>query len=323
MKKRKVFITSKLFNADLQRFDTMKHEVKIHDDLGPDLTEEDLINIGNDYDIIISNLTNKFTKRVLDNSKRLKLISNIAVGYDNIDIESATKNQIIVTTTPDVLQRSVAEFAVGLLLMACKNVSCHQYIQKEKTYPRWSPTFSLGMEISGKEVGIIGLGQIGQEIGRILHFGFSCKISYLKNKTIHQLDYPTTPLEKNVFFSSQKIFIIACPLNEDTRNLFGKQEIQTIGKGSILVNISRGEIIDQTALLQMKNKFSGIALDVTTPDPLPNNHPMLKDEKFFITPHIASATQEARSKMIDLAVQNAIDFDFSNPNKIKNAVNSL
>jgi len=323
MNKRKVFITSDVFSTELQRLSPTHFEVKVHHDSQSKLTEEELINIGNNYDYVIANLTNKFTKRVLDASERLKLISNIAVGYDNIDISAATQNKIYVTTTPETLHQSVAEFTVGLLLMATKNVSFHQKKHSSGQYPRWSPTFGLGVELFQKEIGIIGLGQIGQEIGRILHFGFGCKINYLKNKNKYDPDFPVTAYSKDEFFKTQKIIIISCPLTKETRGLIGKKEIAQMPLDTTLINIARGEIIDQEELIKNHHKFIAIGLDVTNPDPLPNNHQLLKMEKIFITPHIASATKEARLKMVATAIDNIITHEQGGEKVLKNYVNNF
>ncbi len=274
----------------------------------PVLTEEDLIRIAGEYDALVCNISNKITSKVITAATKLKFISNIAVGHDNIDLDAARKKNIIIATTPGTLHRSVAEYAIGLLLMASRKVSTHQYQQKTEGYPNWAPTYNTGLEISNKEIGIIGLGQIGKEIGRMLHFGFNSKIYYLKNKSVPKTDYKITPLDKNQFFSRMKFIIIACPLTEKTKNLIDDNELNSIQNDSVIVNIARGKIINQKALLKYKNKFRGIGLDVTDPDPLPLGHQILDDPNFFITPHIASATDEARGEMIKRALKNVYNY---------------
>ena len=319
----KVFVTSELFPDSLNLLPSDLYEVTIHPDSSAPLTKSDLMNIFKNYDAVLTNVSNKIDHEIIEASKNVKIISNIAVGFDNIDITAADAKNIIVTTTPDTLNQSVAEFAVGLIIMAAKKVSFHQHLQTTQQPRPWCPTFGLGVELKGKEIGIIGLGNIGEKIGEILHFGFGMKINYLLNKTEKTLHYPTIPQVKDIFFSSNKIFIIACPLTSETKHLIGKNEINLMPKNSILINIARGEIIDQKTLEAELSSFSSIALDVTTPDPLPMGHTLLKNDKFFITPHIGSATMEARFQMANKAVQNIRQVIENGSLSCPNVVNSL
>lgn len=304
----KVFVTSTIYPDTLSLLDSSFFEVHMRQDNEPDLTEEDLIRIAEKYDALVCNISNEITSKVITAAIKLKFISNIAVGHDNIDLEAARKKNIIVATTPGTLHRSVAEHAIGLLIMASRKVSTHQQKQRTGNYPKWAPTFNNGLEISNKEIGIIGLGQIGKEIGRILHFGFNAKIFYLKNKSVAKADYPVTPLDMNQFFSQMKLIIIACPLNKKTKYLIEERELNLMQDDSVLINIARGKIINQEALLKYKYKFRGIGLDVTDPDPLPYGHPLLNDPIFFITPHIGSATDESRRAMVQMALRNVYNY---------------
>jgi glyoxylate reductase len=317
----KVFVTSSIYKDLLSVLDSSRYSITVREDGQPVLCEKDLIAIAKNYDVLVTNITNKVTKNVLNNASRLKLISNMAIGHDNIDLESACENKIYVATTPDSLSRSVAEFTVGLLLMASKKVSLHQSLQRDSTYPLWSPTFETGFEINAKNVGIIGMGKIGKEIGEILHFGFNCNIHFMKHITSPQLSYPATPLNKDEFLRTQNIIILACPLNKSTYHLIDSPEILKMPEATTLINISRGEVINQEILIKNADKFHAIALDVTSPDPLPRNHSLLSNEKFFITPHIASATIEARRKMTKIALSNIHEFNNLGPDSMVNIIN--
>ena len=267
------------------------------------LNEHALLDASEKYDAIVTTISDKVTSKHLS-KKRIKLISNIAVGFDNIDLETAKSEKIAVTNTPDSLNTTTAEMAVTLLLNALRQVKFHQHYHQNGNCTHWRPFFGLGSELRGKEVGIVGLGRIGREIAKILHFGFNCKINYLLNEKVHQLEFPTNPLSQIEFFTSQKLIILAAPLNEKTVNLINHEKISMMPIDVILVNIGRGELVDQQALTKNLDKFSAIATDVTTPDPLPASHPLMKNEKVFITPHIGSATKEARKAMALLALKN-------------------
>ena len=319
--KSKVFITSDVFEDLLKYLPLDLYDVTIHKNAYPDLKSEDFIRIGNHYDFLVSNISNQLTREVIQKFKRIKLISNIAVGFDNIDIASATENRIFVSTTSNTLSQAVAEHTLGLLLMALRKVSYHQNLHKSGKYPSWAPTFGVGTELSKKEIGIIGLGSIGQRIAKILHYGFSAKINYLKHEVEHKLSFETTPQASSDFFKHNKIFILACPLNESTKHILGKYALSLMPEKSIVINIGRGDLIDQDELVKNLKKLGSIALDVSSPDPLPTRHPLMKSPKVFITPHIASATIEARRSMVTYALQTIHNFNTLGPENLKNIVN--
>lgn len=319
----KVYITSEIFPDLLSLLPANRYDVTMRRDDSPVLSDRDLETICNSHDAIITNVSNNISSQIIKKTKRLKVISNIAVGFDNIDVTSATHNQIAVTITPDTLDQSVAEFAVGLLLNATKNVGFHQNKHLSEAPKPWAPTIGLGLELRNRAVGIIGLGNIGKNIGSILHYGFGMKINYLLNKEEKRLPYPTSPMKKEAFFKNNDIFIISCPLNEETKHLINGQSIKMMPQNSILVNVARGGIIDQKALEKNLDKFRALALDVATPDPLPKNHPLWKNTKLFITPHIGSATEIARRKMCEKALLNVLQVVENGYISCPNTINSF
>lgn len=261
-----------------------------------------------EIDGLISLLTEKIDKEVIDSMPSCKIIANYAVGYNNIDVKYAKKKGIVVTNTPDVLTDSTAELTIGLVLNCCRRLYEAEKLLRNGKYKGWKPKLLLGTELKGKTVGIIGAGRIGSAVASRLK-SFGTKIIYSDSK-------PNKSLEKNVsakkrslnfLLRNSDIISIHIPLSEATYHFLNKKRLSLIKNSSILINTSRGEIIDESYLIWMlkNNKLKSAGLDVFENEPIINKE-FLNLKNVIILPHIGSATIEARSAMAELAAKNVI-----------------
>ena len=258
---------------------------------------------------LIPLLTEKIDKEVIDKMSRCKIIANYAVGYNNIDVEYAKKKNIIVTNTPDVLTESTADLTMALVLACARRISEGTELLRNGKFNGWEPNLLLGMELKGKNFGILGAGRIGSAVAfRAKSFGTN--ILYFDNSKSRKLERElgAKKLSLKSLLQKSDIISIHLPLTDKTLHLLDKERLSSVKKGSILINTSRGEIIDETALLSLlkKNHFRAVGLDVFINEPNVNRK-LLKFSNVFILPHLGSATKEARDGMAELAVKNVIN----------------
>lgn len=307
---RKIFITRKIDEIGLKML--RKHsdfEIEINKE-DKVLSEEELIDRARGAEALITLLTDKINGKVLDEiGSQLKIVANYAVGFDNIDIEAAKQRNIIVTNTPEVMTQAVAEHAMALI-MACARriVEGDDFVRKGK-YKQWEPELMLGPEIAGKTLGVVGIGRIGQALARIGYYGYGMKVLYNdlnKNEEVErnlQADHVSlkTLLERSDFVS------LHVPLLDSTRHLISTDELGQMKPTSIIVNTSRGPVIDEKALYKAlkKHEIFAAGIDVYEFEP----HPVegLCDlNNIVFTPHIASATNEARESMAECVAENVV-----------------
>ena len=263
-----------------------------------------------DVDGILLWATDEIDTALMDAAPKLKVIADIAVGYNNIDVEAATKRGIRVSNTPGVVTDATADLAFALLLASARRlVEMANLVHKKGGWKMWGPMEMLGVEVSGKTLGIIGMGRIGAAVARRAK-GFDMKVIYHDvvrhpNETELDIEYvkdiPT--LLGMADFVSLHVF-----LSKETRHLIGAKELACMKPTAILVNASRGPVVDQKALYQaLKTKqIWGAALDVTEEEPIPLDDPILKLDNVVIVPHIGTQTLETGIKMSMLAVQNVV-----------------
>lgn len=303
---KKVFVTRKIpgngINLLRKYFDVeVSNENRV-------LTKQELLNGAKGKDALLCLLTDKIDKSFIDKNPQLKIIANYAVGFDNIDVKYAKQKGIIVTNTPDVLTPAVADFTFGLLVVSARRIVEADSFTRKGNYRGWQPDLFLGQEIYGKTLGIIGLGRIGTAVAERAH-GFNMKILYNTRTRDKQIEERlnakyaslSTLLKESDFIS------LHVPLTPETKHLISKEQFKIMKRTAILVNTSRGPIVDEIALLQAlkQKKIAGAALDVYEFEPK-----LTKDLKnlnnIVLTPHIASASIEARSAMGELAAKNII-----------------
>ena len=262
-----------------------------------------------DCDWIITILSDKIDAEVMDNAPKLKIISNFAVGIDNIDINEATKRKIAVGNTPNVLTQSTAELALALIVAVAKRITEGNEIMKENLFPGWGPMYMLGMELLNKTVGVIGYGRIGKKLAEMMHKAFNCRIIYVDSSPDTEAN-PDNLGEKvtlDYLLENADIISLHVPLFPHTRHLIGEKELKKMKKTAILVNTARGHIVDEQALgnALQNNQIAGAGLDVFEFEPKRLDG-LEKLKNIVMTPHVGSATSEARSQMAEVAAKNII-----------------
>jgi glyoxylate reductase len=276
---------------------------------GEPLSKKELISSVKDVDAIIAVIPDLIDKEIIDAGNNLKIISCYSVGYDNIDYKYAESKGIITTNTPGHLTESVAEHSAGLMLAVARNIVMADYYVRQGKYKYWDPMIFLGPSLKGKTIGIIGMGRIGQHLAKIANKGFGMKILYsdpIKCSIEKEFDGEFCNLE--YVLNNSDFVSINCLLTESTRHLISENEFKMMKASAFLINTSRGAVVNEIALINaLKNKIiAGAGLDVFEDEETVNPE-FYKLKNVVLTPHIASATNEARIEMAKIAAENIVD----------------
>ena len=273
-------------------------------------SQKKLIEMSAGCDGILSALTDKLDAETINQlPDSVKIISNFAVGFGNIDLEAAKKRGIAVTNTPDVLTDATAEIGVLLILGACRRAS--EGIEKAREGGWvWSADMLIGKQLTGTRLGILGMGRIGQKIakiakslGMIIHYHNRSKLSEEKEQGATYHD------NLNDLMKVSDVLSVCCPASKETVNLINKDTLELLPKGAVVTNVARGDIIEDEALIDAleRRKVYAVGLDVYKNEP--NLNPgYLKHKSAFILPHLGSATKETRTAMANLAIDNIDEF---------------
>lgn len=254
-------------------------------------------------------LTDKIDGEVMEEAgPQLKVISNHAVGFDNIDVSAATERKIPVGNTPDVLTDATADFAFALMMAVARRIpEAERYVHDCK-WKTWGPMTLLGVDIQGATLGLVGFGRIGKAVARRA-LGFDMRVLYYDPREIEA--YPelnATQVNFETLLKVSDFISLHTPLTPDTRHLIDSEALSKMKSSTVLVNTARGPVIDPQALYEAlkEKRIFGAGLDVTDPEPLPMDSPLLTLENIVIVPHIASASKTSRDKMSWMAAQNLI-----------------
>ena len=254
-----------------------------------------------DKDGLIAVLTDKVTRELLAEAARLKVVANIAVGYDNIDVPAAKARQVVVTNTPDVLTEATAELTWGLILSAARRITEGDRLIRRDGWKGWALDFMLGTELRGKQLGIVGRGRIGRAVAaKAPAFGMKAVFSSRSGR-------PAGSVSLDELLVSSDVISIHVPGTPETRHLINRRTLARMKRSAILVNTARGSIVDEEALAWALDErlIAGAALDVYEREP--DTDPALKHyENVLLAPHLGSATRETRTAMAELAVRNVI-----------------
>jgi glyoxylate reductase len=248
---------------------------------------------------------------MLDRLPGLKVISNYGVGVDHINLEDAAARRIPVGNTPGVLEGATADLGFALLMASSRRIVESDRYARSAEFLRYDPGYMLGREVHGKTLGIIGMGRIGvQVVKRAL--GFDMTVLYhnrSRRQDIEQAFAPSVHFAQKSDLLARSDFVMLCvPLTDETRGCIGTRELSLMKPHATLINIARGAVVDTEALTAAlaQNRIAAAALDVTEPEPLPRNHPLLTMPNIIITPHVGSATVETRSRMAERSVENLL-----------------
>jgi glyoxylate reductase len=274
-------------------------------------THADLLKHVNGVDGILCLLTDLIDNEVMEAAgAKLKVISNHAIGYDNIDIAAATRRGLPVGNTPGVLTETTADFTFALLMAAARRVVEGQQVVRLGGWKTWDPLFMLGVDIHHATLGIFGFGRIGRAVARRAS-GFDMNVLYYDpapEQSAKNAPLNAKPVNMDTLLAEADFISIHTPLNEQTRHLFNQSLFAKMKPTAILINTARGAIVDPQALFQalQSHQIAFAALDVTEPEPLPPDSPLLSLENILVTPHIASASQATRAKMSVMAAENLL-----------------
>lgn len=255
-------------------------------------------------------LTDSIDRTLIEAGNQLRVISQMAVGYDNIDIATATAKRIPVGHTPDVLTDATADFAWALLMAAARRVVEADRFTRAQQWQTWEPDLLLGSNVAGATLGIVGLGRIGQAMARRAR-GFDMRILYTNAERCDPALETRLQAEFVTFdelLQASDFVTIHTPLTPETHHLFSDRQFQQMQRSAILINTARGSIVDPGALYRAlaQGQIAAAAIDVTEPEPIPAESPLLTLDNLIITPHIASASRQTREKMATMAIDNLI-----------------
>ena len=276
------------------------------------LTQIELIKKAKQYNALLCTVTEKIDKLFLNECKHLDIISQFAVGYDNIDINEANSLRIPIGYTPVVLSEATADVAFGLMIAASRKMfHLHKTILKGE-WDYFRPGANLGIEIKNKILGIFGLGRIGIEMAKRCKAAYNMDIIY-SNRTPNEYaekTYDAKPVSFEYLVQHSDVLSVHCSLNEETKGLFDKTVFKKMKQSAIFINTSRGLVHNEIDLIDaLKNgDIWGAGLDVTNPEPMKPDNPLLSMENVAVLPHIGSGTVETRDKMSTLAAENIIEF---------------
>ena len=317
--KKKVLVTRKLLRSNEERASKLwDAKLNLNDEV---YSQQKIIELSHGCDGILSSLTEKIDEKVINSlPASVKIISNFAVGFGNIDHKAAKKRNIIVTNTPDVLTDATAEIAMLLILGACRRANEGMEFARKENW-KWSADFLIGKQLTGSRLGILGMGRIGRALAKIAK-SFGMEIHY-RNRSRLSLEVENgAKFHETIksLFSVSDVLSICCPATKETENIINKETLEYFPTGAIITNVARGDMIEDEAMVEaLKNrKIYAIGLDVYKGEPKINSG-YLNQPTAFILPHLGSATKKTRTAMADLAISN-ID-EFFNTGKCKNTIN--
>ena len=309
MAKPKVFVSRIIAQEALDRI-ARDTDMKVwQDELPPPY--EVLLEKARGADGLLTMLTDKLDAHLMEKSPKLKVISNMAVGYDNIDIREATERHIVVGNTPGVLTETTADFAFSLLMAAARRIVEADNYTRQGRWQTWGPMVLLGQDIHNATLGIIGLGRIGAEVAKRAR-GFNMKVIYYdqvrrSSQEERQLGVEFVS-EMPTLLSVSDFISIHVPLTPETHHLIGADQFALMKPNAVFINTSRGTVVDQKALYQAlkTGRIFAAAIDVTETEPIPPDDPLLTLDNIIIAPHIASASISTRTKMALMAAENLL-----------------
>lgn len=310
MLKQKVYVTREIPERGLKMI--REHfDAEVWPEYGPPPQEVIIEKVGN-VDAFVSLLSDKIDAEVFGAARKLKIVAQMAVGFDNIDVKLATKRGIYVTNTPEVLTETTADFAWALLMAVARRVvEADRYVRTGKWKVSWHPSMLLGRDIHGATMGIVGAGRIGSAVAKRAK-GFNMKILYYDVVPRPELEKElgAKNVDLDTLFEESDFITVHVPLTNQTHHMINEEKLRLMKKTAYLINNSRGAVIDETALYRaLKEEWiAGAGLDVYEREPTQLNNPLLKFDNVVLAPHISSSSHETRSRMAKMVAENLIAF---------------
>ena len=304
----RAFVTRQIFPEALELIG-QSTQLEVWPDESPP-TPEQLADKITEVDGVLTNIMDWVDTPLLDRAPRLKVISQLAVGLDNIDVAAASRRGILVGFTPGVLSKATADLGFALLMSAARRISeSDRWVRAGGWKVAFHPMFWLGTDVHGATIGIIGLGQIGLEMAKRA-LGFDMKVIYYSRTRKPELEerYGLEYVEPHTLLTSADFVSLHIPLTPETRHYIGERELRSMKSTAILINLARGPVVDSKALYTALSEkwIQAAALDVIDPEPILPDDPLLTLENLVITPHIGSASVAARREMCMVAARNLV-----------------
>ena len=308
--KPKVYITRELPERGLNII-RKYFDVEVWPDYAPP-PKNVIIDKVKDVDALGSLLSDKIDIEVFNAAPKLKIVSQLAVGFDNIDITEATKRGIYVTNTPEVLTDTTADFAWSLLMAVARRiVEADKYVRTGQWKVSWHPAMLAGRDIHHATIGVVGAGRIGYAVAQRAK-GFDMKILFydVVPRPEIEKDLGAKKVDMDTLLKESDFVSIHVPLMKETHHLINAEKLKLMKKTAYLVNNSRGPVVDEKALYEAlkKGQIAGAGLDVFEQEPTPLDNPLLKLDNVVVAPHISSASLETRSKMSEMVAENLVSF---------------
>jgi len=305
----KVLITRQIPSKGIEELEKAGFDLTVYTDKAQ-LAQEDLIKLCASHDALFSVGANKLDAYFFEHCKHLKAIALMSVGYDNVDLSAANQYQIPISNTPDVLSKATSDVAFLLMIAASRNAfNMHKKIEKGE-WGFFEPTANLGIELYGKTLGVFGLGRIGVELAKKATAAYGMKIIYhnrSKNKAAEELlDATYVSFEKLLTISD--VISVHANLSDETKNIFNAQSFKQMKSTALFINTARGGLHSEVDLINalQDQVIWGAGLDVTNPEPMQKDNPLLNLRNVCVLPHIGSATKETRDQMAVMAAENII-----------------
>ena len=310
--KKRIYITRRLPEEAVEPL-REHYDVRMWEHEGESVPREVLLEEASSAHALWTMLSDTVDREVFERATHLEVVSNLAVGYNNIDLNAAKEHGVIVTNTPDVLTETTADLTFGLMMMTARRLGEAERDLRAGKWKSWLPMGYVGMDLYQAKLGIIGMGRIGEAVARRAR-GFDMEVLYHNRTRRHESEsmYGFTYAELDELLTQSDFVVVLAPLTDETRGMLGAKEFAKMKETSIFINVARGEIIDEQALYEAlkSKKIWGAGLDVFTKEPIDLDHPLLTLPNVTTLPHIGSATIRTRLAMMALnrdAITNVLE----------------
>lgn len=310
--KKRIYITRRLPEEAVEPL-REHYDVRMWEHEGESVPREVLLEEASSAHALWTMLSDTVDREVFERATHLEVVSNLAVGYNNIDLNAAKEHGVIVTNTPDVLTETTADLTFGLMMMTARRLGEAERDLRAGRWKSWLPMGYVGMDLYQAKLGIIGMGRIGEAVARRAR-GFDMEVLYHNRTRRHESEsmYGFTYAELDELLTQSDFVVVLAPLTDETRGMLGAKEFAKMKETSIFINVARGEIIDEQALYEAlrAKKIWGAGLDVFTKEPIDLDHPLLTLPNVTTLPHIGSATIRTRLAMMALnrdAITNVLE----------------
>ncbi|UCC34059.1 MAG: D-glycerate dehydrogenase [Candidatus Bathyarchaeota archaeon] len=310
MSKPKVYVTREIPERGLEIIKA-RFDAEVWSEYAPP-PKETIVRKVTNVDALAPLLSDKIDAEVFDAGPKLRIVAQMAVGFDNIDVKEATKRGIYVTNTPGVLTETTADFAWALLMaLARRVIEANEYVRNGQWKVGWHPSMLLGRDVYGATIGIVGAGRIGSAVARRAK-GFNMRILYhdVVPRPNLEKELGAEPQDLETLLREADFISVHAPLLKETYHLIDEAKLKLMKKTAYLMNNSRGPVVDEEALYKaLKEEWiAGAALDVFEQEPTPQNNPLLTLDNVVVAPHISSSSHETRSRMAEMVAENLTAF---------------